>query len=753
MKKILLGIFAISTIVLNSSFTQVSEFLMPAKKYGKWGFINKNGEWIISSKYEEAYYFSEGLAAVKYYGNWGYIDRAGEWVIKPEFRNAKPFKEGLACVMKYNSWGYINKKGSWHFEPKLKVVSSFSDGKAIIKNDDGFVFINREGDRILKQSFERALPFAEGLAFVIYNGYKGYIERTGNWLIKHDYEEAYSFSEGLALIKDGKKYGFINQKGDIIIKAEFEDANYFKGGLAAVKKNDNWGYINQKGEFVIERRFDAAFPFSNNFAVVKSGGKFGLINKNGDWALAPTYSGLGRYTKALSLEEQVEDYVKTMYSDWQLKGEFEKTTAYLTRVSEENRETQIHKFSTQAVNSLANRYVNYDQSAIGLYEADYEKFNVFIPGAKSIMLPVPLEYAKEVKDNWDEVWLGNPIYTLSGDKFLITSLEARYKGQQFYYDISQDFHTTANPTLDLNFKDITYSIPQMNTLNGTQSLASSLTIIGQSDVDVNIPVTGMNNKKTFALVIGNEDYSSFQMDLNTDINVDFASIDAKTFKKYLINTLGVPNENITILINATAGQMKQKIARLSALAEAYEGEAKLIFYYAGHGLPKEDTDEPYLIPVDVSSSNLDYALKLEDVFNKLTEHKTERVTVFLDACFSGGARNQGLVAARGVRIKPKSPFVMGNLIVFSASSEDQTAHPYKEKAHGIFTYYLLKGLQISNGEMSYGELEDFIRTNVMRKSVLVNNKVQSPAVKVSPLFEYSWQEMHFREDEAISSSK
>ncbi|MCK5208535.1 MAG: WG repeat-containing protein, partial [Cyclobacteriaceae bacterium] len=349
------------------------------------------------------------------------------------------------------------------------------------------------------------------------------------------------------------------------IKAEFEDANYFKGGLAAVKKNDNWGYINQKGEFVIERRFDAAFPFSNNFAVVKSGGKFGLINKNGDWALAPTYSGLGRYTKALSLEEQVEDYVKTMYSDWQLKGEFEKTTAYLTRVSEENRETQIHKFSTQAVNSLANRYVNYDQSAIGLYEADYEKFNVFIPGAKSIMLPVPLEYAKEVKDNWDEVWLGNPIYTLSGDKFLITSLEARYKGQQFYYDISQDFHTTANPTLDLNFKDITYSIPQMNTLNGTQSLASSLTIIGQSDVDVNIPVTGMNNKKTFALVIGNEDYSSFQMDLNTDINVDFASIDAKTFKKYLINTLGVPNENITILINATAGQMKQKIARLSAL--------------------------------------------------------------------------------------------------------------------------------------------------------------------------------------------
>ena len=513
--------------------------------------------------------------------------------------------------------------------------------------------------------------------------------------------------------------------------------------VAAVKKNGGWGYINQTGELVIETRFEAAFPFSNNYAVVKSGGKFGLIDKNGNWEIAPTYSGLGRYTKALSLEEQVQDYVKSLYTDWQLKGEFEKTYDYLARVSEDNRDSQVQEFSRLAMNSLARRHVNYNKARVGLYEADYEKFNVFIPGAKSIMLPVPLEYAKEVKENWDQVWLGNPTYTISGDKFLITSLEARYNGQYFYYDISQDFHTTANPTLDLNFNEITYSVPQINTFQGNQLQEEPLTYVGQSDVDLNIPITDIDNRKTFALVIGNEDYSSFQMDLNTSTNVDFAVIDAKTFKKYLRNTLGVPDENITMLINATAGQMRQSIAKLSAIAEAYEGEAKLIFYYAGHGLPKVDTDEPYLIPVDVSASNLDYALKLQDVYNKLTEHKSERVTVFLDACFSGGARNQALVAARGIRIKPKSPFVMGNLIVFSASSENQTAHPYREKAHGIFTYYLLKGLQISNGEMTYGELEDFIRTNVKRKSVLVNNKVQTPEVKVSPIYEYTWQEMRF----------
>ncbi len=439
-----------------------------------------------------------------------------------------------------------------------------------------------------------------------------------------------------------------------------------------------------------------------------------------------------------------------MYSDWQLKGEFEKTSTYLERVSDENRDAQIMNITVEAINSLAKRYVRIDQATVGLYEADHEKFNVFIPGAKSFLLPVPLEYAKEVKDEWEMVWLSNPTFTISGDEFLINSLEARYKNQVFYYEISRDDHISSASTLDLNFSDIIYNLPNINGSVAEGPLTGTASILGKSDVAVNIPVTDRQSAKTFALVIGNEDYSSFQMELNTDMNVEFAAVDATTFNKYLVNTLGVPKENITLLTNATVGQMRQSIARLSAIAEAFEGEARLIFYYAGHGLPREGSNEPYLIPVDVSSSNLDYAIKLEDVYKKLTEHKSEAVTVFLDACFTGGARKQSLIAARGVRIKPKSPLVLGNLIVFSASSEDQTAHPYREKSHGIFTYYLLKALQISNGEMSYGELADFVRTNVMRKSVLVNNRVQIPNVEVSPVLENTWEGMRFLESSTVT---
>ena len=125
------------------------------------------------------------------------------------------------------------------------------------------------------------------------------------------------------------------------------------------------------------------------------------------------------------------------------------------------------------------------------------------------------------------------------------------------------------------------------------------------------------------------------------------------------------------------------------------------------------------------------------------------MTVFLDACFSGGGRNEGLVVARGVRIKPKSPFVLGNLVVFSAAKDDQSAYPYREKAHGMFTYYLLKGLKISNGQIKYGELAEFIESYVKRKSILVNEKEQEPEITVSPKFEKTWHDMSFFSDEDL----
>lgn len=252
-----------------------------------------------------------------------------------------------------------------------------------------------------------------------------------------------------------------------------------------------------------------------------------------------------------------------------------------------------------------------------------------------------------------------------------------------------------------------------------------------SEVDKNIPLNPIKYSDRYALIIGNEDYSSRQTGLNSEVDVAFAVNDAKVFKEYCVNTFGVEEKNVFLLTNATSGEMYQRIELVSQILTKLGKQGELIFYYAGHGFPDENTKEPYLIPVDVSAANLSAAIKLYDVYKKLSQTGAKRITVFLDACFTGGGRESGLLAARGVKIKPKMENISGNMIIFAATSEEQSALPYTEKQHGMYTYYLLKKLQETKGDITYGILDDYLSKNVSIESLKINNKAQDPKTIVS----------------------
>jgi hypothetical protein len=175
-----------------------------------------------------------------------------------------------------------------------------------------------------------------------------------------------------------------------------------------------------------------------------------------------------------------------------------------------------------------------------------------------------------------------------------------------------------------------------------------------------------------------------------------------------------------------------------------DGKMELIVYYAGHGLPDESTREAYLIPVDVSGSSLKSAIKLNDMYTAFSESPAQRVTIFLDACFSGGARDKSLIAGnRGLKIKPKDFYLRGNTVVFAASSGDQSSMPYKEKMHGMFTYFLLKKLKETKGEVSYKELSDYLKLSVSVEALKKKNKEQNPQVQVSEEMNIEWENWLF----------
>ncbi|MEA3316734.1 MAG: caspase family protein [Bacteroidota bacterium] len=266
----------------------------------------------------------------------------------------------------------------------------------------------------------------------------------------------------------------------------------------------------------------------------------------------------------------------------------------------------------------------------------------------------------------------------------------------------------------------------------------------KSDIDINIPKNLEKHPYRFALIIGNEDYSTFQLDLGDEINVDYARNDASAFNEYAINTLGIPERNITFLLDATSGQMQQALAKINLLSKSTTGKAEIFFYYAGHGLPDEITKETYIMPVDISGSNVSRGIKIKSIYKILTEYPNKNVTVFIDACFSGGARNQGLLAARGVKIKPKVNELSGNLVVFSASSERQSALAYKNKEHGLFTYFLLKKLQESSGNLSYKELSNYLKEKISVESLIINNKEQTPQINISPTIDKNWTDWNLK---------
>ncbi len=279
------------------------------------------------------------------------------------------------------------------------------------------------------------------------------------------------------------------------------------------------------------------------------------------------------------------------------------------------------------------------------------------------------------------------------------------------------------------------SSPEVGSLPTTKVepvAAQPQTTEARSDVDENIPVSGVRNENTYVFIIANEDYPNR--------HVPYALNDGRTFKEYCYSTLGIPTNRIRMYENATAGNLIACVANIKRASEANDGDLNIILYYAGHAFPDEESKDAYLMPVDGDSRLVETCFSLKRLYKELGGIKTNQAVCFLDACFSGATREDDmLLSGRGVAIKPKEETPQGNLVVFTSASGAETAHQYEEKRHGLFTYYLLKKMQESNGNFTLGELFDNVRKNVKKTSYDVNERIQTPTVIPSTTMEQKWR--------------
>ena len=277
----------------------------------------------------------------------------------------------------------------------------------------------------------------------------------------------------------------------------------------------------------------------------------------------------------------------------------------------------------------------------------------------------------------------------------------------------------------INNITIVQQTPNQNDNSNYQKSEQPAENLTKSDVDQNIPISQQKQENTFALIIANENYHDVA-------KVPNAINDGTIFAEYCEKTLGLPLRNIKLLTDATLNNIKRQLSWICQVMDAFQGEANIIIYYAGHGIPDESNGLTYLLPVDGYGNDVSTGFSLEEFYAEVGGKPAKSIVVLLDACFSGTNRGDGmLVSARGVAIKAKQNAPKGNMVVFSAAQGDEIAYPYEEKGHGMFTYYLLKKLQETKGNVTIGELADYVTTEVRKQSIVINGKMQTPTASPS----------------------
>ena len=434
-------------------------------------------------------------------------------------------------------------------------------------------------------------------------------------------------------------------------------------------------------------------------------------------------------------------FIENRIDKWQQKDSYETLDEYRARMTEKNRDAKIQEMQKLAQQEYISKYesrVNLRHLELKPYDADHEVFLVTSPDVGEMVVPVPRSNneARIFASNWNGMQFKNPKYFIDKDHLALAQLTIiTPSGKEYHYDNAAALNYTAT-NVEVHFDPINAGMLAANTNNANkQTIQQQNVKLGTSDVDENIPENPTTNNKTFAVVIANQNYTNVA-------GVPLALNDGLAFSKYCEKTLGMPAENVRYYADASYGTMLRAIRDIKNIASAFNGDINIVFYYAGHGIPNEATKDAYLLPTDADGTQTEGCYSLNKLYTELGSTKAKEIVVFLDACFSGSKREEGMLAsARGVALKAKQEDPRGNMVVFSAASGDETAFPYSAKGHGLFTYYLLKKLQESKGDVNLGELSDYISENVKQQSVVINRKVQTPTATPSTWIATGWKEM------------
>lgn len=317
------------------------------------------------------------------------------------------------------------------------------------------------------------------------------------------------------------------------------------------------------------------------------------------------------------------------------------------------------------------------------------------------------------------------------------SEKAKLNGElQWWYkqNLSKDFISNCLKVyFNLNLAEKIKEKTETKIETNTETVKSDDQIVFD-DTELKIEYNMPLDNNIIAVVIGNKKYKSSYIP-----EVDFADRDAEMFKEYLTKLWGVNDENIIYLENATKTDFElifgSPIEPNGKLSDFVKDEnTRIIIYYSGHGVPDVNENKGYLVTYDCDPYRVKLTgYSLELMYSNLSKLKSSKINIFLDACFSG-------ITESGMLIKNASPIflVAENPVIslnggqiFTSSSGNQISSWYREKGHGLFSFFLMKGLKgeadkNNNKIISNTEINNYLNENVIFTAKKLYGRVQEP---------------------------
>ena len=257
------------------------------------------------------------------------------------------------------------------------------------------------------------------------------------------------------------------------------------------------------------------------------------------------------------------------------------------------------------------------------------------------------------------------------------------------------------------------------TINVVRQVADSRPLIPRLN-PANVKV--QQSRDAVAIIIGIENYRRVA-------KADFANADAKDFYTYASRALGIKPENIKLLVDDGADDIEMLNAFQNWLPlKVNKGKTDVYVFYSGHGYPSQDGSSLYFLPFNVDKQYLDRtSVKQKEVVAALQKVQAKSITMFIDACYSGQTRGGEVLIAglKPIALKADEKAYPPEFTVITASTADQFSSASQDLKHGIFSFYLMKGMEgdadlNKDGKMTSGELQRYLSEMVGRQAMGLN---------------------------------